>query len=86
MYRTGLRGRSCWDAPRQVAELAVRDLVDAAADELTVDAHSVVTHRDGRRWAVDLEQRELPPRPASCGAAPKPVRPVVATGVRALAP
>ncbi|MEN0138703.1 MAG: sucrase ferredoxin [Rhodococcus sp. (in: high G+C Gram-positive bacteria)] len=86
VYRTGLRGRSCWDTPRQVAELAVRDLVDAAADELTVEANSVVTHRDGRRWVVDLEERELPPRPASCGAAPKPVRPVVATGVRALAP
>ncbi|QSE88939.1 sucrase ferredoxin [Rhodococcus pseudokoreensis] len=86
VYRSGLRGRSCWDTPGQVAELAVRDLVDAAADELTVDANSVVTHRDGRRWVVDLEQRELPPRPASCGAAPKPVRPVVATGVRALAP
>jgi len=86
VYPTGLRGRSCWDAPGQVAELAVRDLVDAAADELTVDANSVVAHRDGRRWVVDLDQRELPPRPASCGAAPKPVRPVVATGVRALAP
>jgi hypothetical protein len=86
VYRSGLRGRSCWDTPRQVAELAVRDLVDAAAGELTVDANSVVTHRDGRRWVVDLEERELPPRPASCGAAPKPVRPVVATGVRALAP
>ncbi|OUS94058.1 sucrase ferredoxin [Rhodococcus sp. NCIMB 12038] len=86
VYRSGLRGRSCWDTPQQVAELAVRDLVDAAADELTVDANSVVTHRDGRRWVVDLEERELPPRPASCGAAPKPVRPVVATGVRALAP
>jgi hypothetical protein len=85
-YPTGLRGRSCWDAPGQVAELAVRDFVDAAADELTLDANSVVAHRDGRRWVVDLEQRELPPRPASCGAAPKPVRPVVATGVRALAP
>ena len=86
VYPTGLRGRSCWDAPGQVAELAVRDLVDAAADELTVDANSVVAHRDGRRWVVDLEEWELPPRPASCGAAPKPVRPVVATGVRALAP
>ncbi|MDH6290362.1 sucrase ferredoxin [Rhodococcus sp. NM-2] len=86
VYPTGLRGRSCWDAPGQVAELAVRDLVDVAADELTVDANSVVAHRDGRRWVVDLEEWELPPRPASCGAAPKPVRPVVATGVRALAP
>ncbi|MGW5148802.1 sucrase ferredoxin [Rhodococcus koreensis] len=86
VYRTGLRGRSCWDTQGQVAELAVRDLVDAAADELTVDANSVVTHRDGRRWVVDLEERELPPRPASCGAAPKPVRPVVATGVRARTP
>ncbi|MFD9665770.1 sucrase ferredoxin [Rhodococcus sp. NPDC059968] len=86
VYPAGLRGRSCWDAPGQVAELAVRDLVDATADELAVDANSVVAHRDGRRWVVELEERELPPRPASCGAAPKPVRPVVATGVRALAP
>ncbi|TQC41458.1 sucrase ferredoxin [Rhodococcus sp. WS4] len=86
VYRTGLRGRSCWDAPAQVAELAVRELVNAPANDLTVHANSIVTHRDGRRWVVELEERELPPRPASCGAAPKPVRPVVATGVRALAP
>ncbi|MDT2009654.1 sucrase ferredoxin [Rhodococcus opacus] len=86
VYRTGLRGRSCWDAPAQVAEVAVRELVDAPANDLTVHANSIVTHRDGRRWGVELEERELPPRPASCGAAPKPVRPVVATGIRALAP
>ncbi|MBC2643435.1 MULTISPECIES: sucrase ferredoxin [unclassified Rhodococcus (in: high G+C Gram-positive bacteria)] len=86
VYPTGLRGRSCWDVPGQVAELAVRELVDAAADDLAVHANSIVTHRDGRRWAVEVEERELPPRPASCRAAPKPVRPVVATGIRALAP
>jgi hypothetical protein len=85
VYPTGLRGRSCWDVPGQVAELAVREFVAAAADDLTVLANSIVTHRDGRRWAVEVEERELPPRPASCGAAPKPVRPVVATGIRALA-
>ncbi|AOW92134.1 sucrase [Rhodococcus sp. WMMA185] len=84
--RTGLRGRSSWDTKGQVAELAVRELIDAAPNALTVEPNSVVAHRDGRRWAVDVEERELSPRPTSCAAAPKPVRPVVATSVRALAP
>ncbi|MDV7355621.1 sucrase ferredoxin [Rhodococcus oxybenzonivorans] len=85
VYAQGLRGRSCWDERGQVAELAVRELVTAGPNELVVDGASVVTHIDGRRWSVDVEERELAPRPPSCGAAPKPVRPVVATGVRPLA-
>lgn len=86
VYREGLRGRSCWNTSGQVAEVAVRALVDAGENDLTVDASSRVTHRDGRRWTVDLAEHELAPRPASCGAAPKPVRPVVATAVHELVP
>ncbi|MBM7460007.1 sucrase ferredoxin [Rhodococcus coprophilus] len=82
VYLPGLRGRSTWDAAGQVAEIAVRALTGTdQLDEFTVDdsAVPVVHHRDGRAWRVDIEKRDLPPRPASCGAAPKPVRPVVAT-------
>ncbi|MFZ2176843.1 MAG: sucrase ferredoxin [Rhodococcus sp. (in: high G+C Gram-positive bacteria)] len=82
VYLPGLRGRSCWDAHGQVAEVAVRALTGAGPNDLTVETNSVVTHRDGRRWIVEMETRELPARAASCGAAPKPVYPVVATGVR----
>ncbi|MEV0945915.1 sucrase ferredoxin [Rhodococcus sp. NPDC049939] len=84
VHMAGLRGRSSWDSRGQVAELAVRELVDAGPNELTIEPNSVVAHRDGRRWSVGLEERELSPRPASCGAAPKPVRSVAATGVRVL--
>lgn len=88
VYATGLRGRSTWGAAGQVAELAVRDVVgDHSTDAFTVDetgTELLVRHRDGRTWRVDVETRELPARPASCGAAPKPVRPVVATKVTAL--
>lgn len=34
--------------------------------------HVVVAHRDGRRWELVLEQKGLPPRPASCGKEAKP--------------
>lgn len=92
VYLPGLRGRSTWTAAGQVAEIAVREL-DAAGSEVapgidtvTVDeaAAPIVRHRDGRSWRVDVEEHELPPRPASCGAAPKPVRPVIASKVTAL--
>ncbi|WP_072687289.1 sucrase ferredoxin [Rhodococcus marinonascens] len=84
VYQAGLRGRSSWDARGQVMELAVRELCDAAPDELTIEPNSVVAHRDGRRWVVGLEERELSPRPVSCGAAPKQMHSVVATEVRVL--
>jgi len=52
----GSRGRSCWPAAGQVAELAVR----GASGELSLDAlavaggddHWTVTHADGRSWQV----------------------------------
>ncbi|HET8993194.1 MAG TPA: sucrase ferredoxin [Rhodococcus sp. (in: high G+C Gram-positive bacteria)] len=88
VYVPGARGRSTWGAAGQVAELAVRDVVgDHSMDAFAVDetgTEPLVRHRDGRAWRVDVETRELAARPASCGAAPKPVHPVVATKVTAL--
>jgi hypothetical protein len=88
VFEPGLRGRSTWDAAGQAAEIAVREIAgdtDAGAYTVaTTGAEALVRHRDGRSWRVDVETRELPARPASCGAAPKPVRPVVATKVTAL--
>ncbi|MFC9787568.1 sucrase ferredoxin [Rhodococcus sp. NPDC127528] len=84
VYPAGLRGRSCWTPPGQVAEIAVRQRVPAAADDLAVDetgAAPVVRHRDGRAWAVEVSRVELEPRPASCGAVPKPAVALVAGAV-----
>ncbi len=81
VYLPGLRGRSWWGPRGQVAEVAVRQEIVADVNDLTVDEHvpdPVVTHRDGRRWRVTLEQTVLSERPASCGADAKPVRPLVA--------
>jgi hypothetical protein len=74
----GYRGRSTFDGPGQVAEVAVReatgltglDDVDVAAVEST-DAsaqwHVVIRHRDGQRWSVNVVARELTPaRRESC--------------------
>ncbi|MFD4292057.1 sucrase ferredoxin [Rhodococcus sp. NPDC058505] len=83
----GLRGRSCWTQAGQVAEIAVRQRVPAGAADLTVDesgAAPVVRHRDGRSWEVTVDGVDLPPRPASCGAAAKPVRALVAGAVHDL--
>lgn len=41
-----------------------------SSDETTSTV--AVRHRDGRSWNVAMRRRELPPRPTSCGAAPKP--------------
>lgn len=87
VHLPGLRGRSYWPARGQAAEVLVRRDVTAGVDDLTVDADGddvVVTHRDGRRWRVVTEQRELAARPASCGAAAGPVYPVVAVDMHEL--
>ncbi|WP_137725450.1 sucrase ferredoxin [Prescottella subtropica] len=84
VYLPGLRGRSFWGPRGQVAEVAVRQEIVADVNDLTVDEHAVapvVTHRDGRRWQVTVASHELPARPASCGAAAKPPRPVVAADI-----
>ncbi|KAA0022718.1 sucrase ferredoxin [Antrihabitans cavernicola] len=83
----GLRGRSCYSAVGQAAEVAVRQTVLAGADDLTViesSADPVVVHRDGRRWAVKVTTEPLAPRPASCGAVLKPGEAVVVESVREL--
>ena len=72
----GLRGRSCWDAAGQAAELAVREILpDAPLDALSVSAGAdglqLVSHTDGRRWSVRVALEPLPMRPVSCGASPK---------------
>ncbi|MEU7143030.1 sucrase ferredoxin [Nocardia sp. NPDC046473] len=82
----GLRGRSCYPPLEQLAEVAVREQISAATDDLTVapDLDStpadptsagaaLVTHRDGRRWRVTACTIGFPPRQASCNAAAKPV-------------
>jgi hypothetical protein len=76
VHLPGLRGRSCWSPAGQVAEAAVRERVSVGSDDLTVDGpedRPVVRHRDGRTWTVPVAAVALPPRPASCGADPKPV-------------
>ncbi len=90
----GLRGRSGQDPVEQIAEITVREQVSATIDDLTVHLETdstatdyrpaVVTHRDGRRWRVTTRTIELPPRQASCGAAPKPVTAVVADRIQSL--
>ncbi|PKW14838.1 sucrase ferredoxin [Saccharopolyspora spinosa] len=67
------RGRSTWSRAGQAAELALRErLGEYLADALRVtgeEAHQVlIDHEDGRRWQVEVRERELdPPRPNSCG-------------------
>ncbi|MEU5842922.1 sucrase ferredoxin [Rhodococcus sp. NPDC047139] len=87
VYTRGLRGRSTWSAAGQVAEIAVREAIgDYSMDAVTVEDgdEPIVRHRDGRAWQVGTETSELPARPASCGAAAKPIRPVVATTITPL--
>lgn len=69
----GNRGRSCWSRPGQVAELAVRERFGELHPQLLSVSHDgvVVTHSDGREWAVTVTERPLPPaRPTSCGKTP----------------
>jgi hypothetical protein len=69
----GNRGRSCWSRPGQVAELAVRELLeDTDPEALSVSPDGVVvTHLDGREWSVTVTEHPLPPaRPTSCGKTP----------------
>lgn len=87
------RGRSTWAAPGQVAELAVREVIDdpdpdavrvAAVDDLPEGGWLVtVTHVDGRGWRVVVAERTAAePRPASCGADPEPAVALDAVSVR----
>lgn len=90
----GCRGRSAWDRPGQAADLAVRELTgETGADALTVAEIAgaapgwsvTVAHADGRAWRVTVaENTDVPPAPASCGAAPAPRSRVTATAVAPL--
>ncbi len=44
-----------------------------------------VSHADGRRWRVALEEREVEGVVSSCGDAPKKGQAIVATGVEPVA-
>ncbi|EME23635.1 sucrase ferredoxin [Rhodococcus triatomae] len=85
VYLRGLRGRSCWASTGQVAEIAVREEISVGIDDLAVEG-TVVRHRDGRTWTVPVEAVDLPPRPASCGADPKPARALTAGAVEFVEP
>lgn len=74
----GSRGRSTWEGPGQVAELAVRaETGERALDALDVASlrdtgehrwEVVVRHRDGRSWSVAVGSRPVAgARPESCG-------------------
>ncbi|MGR6522155.1 sucrase ferredoxin [Rhodococcus erythropolis] len=89
VHLPGLRGRSCWSPAGQASEIAVRQQISCGIDDLAIikqasDGTCVVAQVDGRRWMVETAVSELAPRPPSCGAAPKPVRPVVVTSIREL--
>ena len=90
------RGRSTWEPPGQVAELAVRVATGLRdADALRVEptglaedtpTQVVVTARDGRRWEVTVRPMSCPGnRPTSCGAAALPVSALHASAIRPLA-
>jgi hypothetical protein len=87
------RGRSTWQAPGQVAELAVRSsAAERDPDALSVTAEDAlsgggwlvtVTHADGRAWRVEVaEQRLAVDRPPSCGKTPAPAVALAAVSVR----
>jgi hypothetical protein len=82
------RGRSTWSPAGQVAELAVRaatGLRDADALQVVDTAGgAVVSARDGRRWAVDVDPIAGALRPLSCGTDPTPCQFLQATDVRPL--
>lgn len=85
----GLRGRSAYQPGGQAAEVAIRQVVSANATDLEVDETGetpLILHRDGRRWQAILRTWMLPPRPVSCGAAPKPVSAVAVETVVELDP
>ena len=73
----GYRGRSTFDGPGQVAEVAVREAAGLLGlNELDIDTVEPaedrswrvgVVHVDGRRWKVDVTARDLQPaRRESC--------------------
>ena len=69
------RGRTCYPAPVQAAEHAVRDAAELyGVDELRLDGvdGGLVRLRswDGREWSAVVEETRGPDVPASCGVEP----------------
>ena len=89
--RTGLRGRTVWTKPGQVAEIAVRheidedrlDAISVTGQTGTGDGYAVtVAHTDGRVWTVRvMASLADPPRPDSCGKEPYDMTVLTATEV-----
>lgn len=88
LFLAGNRGRSCYSRPEQVAELAVANTLAEAGERVELGSLRIsggeVMHIDGRRWQVDIEEREVDGVISSCGDAPKRGKAVVAVGVREL--
>ncbi len=87
-----VRGRTCYDAVAQAAEVLLRERLNERrleALKLLGAESSEHVHRvrfaergDGREHLVELEQVAVPPAPASCGAKPKPTEGLVPLRVR----
>lgn len=90
LFLPGNRGRGVFDSRGQVAELAVLEqLFDAGETPRpglcaveTHPEHTIVTHQDGRKWLVTLEQREAHGVIPSCGDQPKSTKVWVPSSIR----
>lgn len=86
LFLAGNRGRSCYAAPDQVAELAVASHLVATGERVLLGSLSAtggqVTHVDGRRFEVTLAQRPVEGIISSCGDAPKTGTSLVAEGIK----
>ncbi|MEJ5928291.1 sucrase ferredoxin [Corynebacterium sp. H128] len=75
LFLAGNRGRSCYPAAEQAAELAVATRLVEHGEVVRLGAlvvsGDVVSHNDGRQWEVVLEQRPVEGVISSCGDAPK---------------
>lgn len=86
LFLAGNRGRSCYAAPDQVAELAVASHLVESGECVLLGSLSatggLVTHADGRRWEVELGQRPVEGIISSCGDLPKNGKTIVAEGIK----
>ncbi|EFV11780.1 sucrase ferredoxin [Segniliparus rugosus] len=86
----GFRGRTCWTAREQVAEIAVRtefgDLVERLRanerEDGDVEIEVGLSDGDERTFLVSIQAEKLPPRPASCGADSKSVVALRCVGIK----
>lgn len=88
-FQPGNRGCGLYSPRGQVAEVAVAGMLDhlSYGDLTVVEADPVVvTHVDGRRWAVELEKKEVTGVISSCGDAPKTSAVWVASAIEAMPP